>query len=78
MFKMLLTGACLAVLAGCASAPQKPLAAADTKSKTCLTSGSRIPGQCAPGQSYTSEELQQTGHVGNAAAALRQLDPIVH
>jgi hypothetical protein len=79
MFKSLLTGACvLSVLAGCASTPQKPLASADTKPKTCLPSGSRIPQACAPGQSYTGEELQQTGHVGDTAAALRQLDPIVH
>ena len=82
MFKPLLTGACLfAVLAGCASAPQKPVASADTKPKTCLASGSRIPlsrDECAAlGQSYTGEDLQQTGHVGDAAAALRQLDPVV-
>jgi hypothetical protein len=79
MFKSLLAGACLLVLmAGCASAPQKSVAAADTKSKTCIDSGSRIPHDCAPGQSYTGDDIEQTGHVGNVAAALRQLDPVVH
>jgi hypothetical protein len=79
MFKPLLTGACLlALLTGCASAPQKPVATADAGSKTCLTSASRIPHECAPGQSYTGDEIKDTGHVGNAAAALRQLDPIIH
>lgn len=80
MFKALLTGTCLlALLTGCASAPQKPVASADARPKTCLTSGSRIPNECAAtGQSYTGEDLQQTGHVGDAAAALRQLDPVVH
>jgi hypothetical protein len=83
MFKFLLTSVCLlALVAGCASAPSKPVASADTKPKTCLASGSRIPlsqNECAAtGQSYTGEELQQTGHVGDAAAALRQLDPVVH
>jgi hypothetical protein len=79
MFKSVLTGTCLlALLTGCASTPQKPVATADATPKTCLTSASRIPHECAPGQSYTGEDLQQTGHVGDAAAALRQLDPIVH
>ena len=81
MFKSLLTGACLlAVLAGCASAPQH----ADTavaKSTTCIASGSRIPlspGDCAAlGQSYSGDELRQTGQV-NPAAALRMVDPVVH
>jgi hypothetical protein len=81
MFKSLLTGACLlAMLAGCASAPQKH---ADTTaaSTTCLTSGSRIPlsaGECAAlGQSYSGDELRQTGQV-NPGAALRMVDPVVH
>ena len=81
MFKSLLTGAfLLAMLAGCASAPQKH---ADTTaaSTTCLTSGSRIPlspGECASlGQSYSGEELRQTGQV-NPGSALRMLDPAVH
>jgi hypothetical protein len=79
MFKSLLAGACLLVLmAGCASAPQKSVAAADTKSRTCLDSGSRIPRDCAPGQSYTGDDIRQTGRVGDVAAALRQLDPVVH
>ena len=78
MFKFLLTGACLlALMAGCASAPQKSVAAADTKSKTCLETGSRIPSDCSPGRSYTSDDIRQTGHVGNLGAALRELDPVV-
>ena len=81
MFKSLLTGACLlAVLAGCASPPQKH---ADTTaaSTTCLTSGSRIPlspGECASlGHSFSGDELRQTGQF-NSAAALRMVDPAVH
>ena len=82
MLKSLLAGACLAaVLAGCASTPPPPLAAADTSAKGCLTSGSRIPlgkDECASlGQSYTGDELRQTGKE-NTADALRMVDPAVH
>jgi hypothetical protein len=80
MFKSLLTGACLlAVLAGCASAPQKPADTAAART-TCLTSGSRIPlspGECASlGQSFSGDELRQTGQV-NLGSALRLVDPVV-
>jgi hypothetical protein len=80
MFKSLLTGACLlAVLAGCTSAPQKH---ADTTAATrtgCLATGSRItPGACAsPGQSYSGDELRETGQI-DLGAALRMVDPVVH
>jgi hypothetical protein len=82
MFKSLLTGACLlAVLAGCASAPQKPVTTADAKPTGCLATGSRIPpssAECAAlGQSYSGDELRQTGHY-DVGAALRMVDPIVH
>ena len=81
MFKSLLTDAFLvAVLAGCASAPQKH-AHTTAASTTCLTSGSRIPlspGECASlGQSYSGDELRQTGQV-NPGSALRMVDPVVH
>jgi hypothetical protein len=81
MFKSLLTGACLlAVLTGCASAPQKHVNTAAANA-TCLASGSRIPHspeECtALGQSYSGDELRQTGQV-NPAAALRMVDPAIH
>jgi hypothetical protein len=82
MFKTLLTGTCLlAVLAGCASAPQNRVASADSPPKGCLASGSRIPlgkDQCAAmGQSYSGDELRETGK-DNTADALRMVDPVVH
>ena len=71
ILKSLLTGACLlAVLAGCASAPQKhpDTAAART---TCLTSGSRIPLSPADrprwGNPRSGDELRQTGQVNPGA-----------
>jgi hypothetical protein len=81
MFKSLLTGACLAaMLAGCASAPQKPADKTAAASTTCLATGSRIPlspGDCAAlGQSYSGDDLRQTGQF-NPGAALRMLDPAV-
>lgn len=78
MFKSLLTGACLlAVLAGCSSAPQKHADTTAAASTGCLATGSRIPlGTCAPGQSYSGEELRQTGEI-DVAAALRLLDPTI-
>jgi hypothetical protein len=82
MSKSLLSGACLvALLAGCASAPQKPVASADVK-PNCITSASRIPrnaGDCvAPGQVYSGDDIRKTGHVGDIGAALRELDPAIH
>lgn len=81
MFKSLLTGACLlAVLAGCASAPQKHADTTAAARTTCVTSGSRIPlspGECAGlGQSFSGDELRQTGQI-NPGAALRMVDPVV-
>ena len=83
MSKSLLSGACLvALLAGCASAPQKPVASADVAKPACITSASRIPGNqgdcVAPGHVYTGDDIRKTGHVGNIAAALRELDPAIH
>ena len=82
MAKFLLTGACLlGVLAGCASAPQKHTDTTVAASTACMASASRIPrspGDCAsPGQSYSGDELRQTGQV-NPGAALRMVDPVVH
>jgi hypothetical protein len=82
MLKSLLTGACLlAALAGCASTPQKHAGTTAAASTTCLASGSRVPvgpGQCAAyGQSYSGEELRQTGHEENLARALATLDPSI-
>jgi hypothetical protein len=81
MFKSLLSGTCLlALLAGCASAPQKSASA--NVSPTCVTIASRIPrsgADCAaPGQVYSGDDIRRTGHPGDIAAALRQLDPSVH
>jgi uncharacterized protein YceK len=86
MLKMLLTFAVTCVLAsGCAStqsAPKSsPATAADTPanadcSKTMVT-GSRIPQNgCAPGQVYTQEDLQRTGHQ-DTSKALESADPAV-
>jgi hypothetical protein len=86
MLKMLLTFAVTCVLAsGCASthsAPKSsPAAAADSPAnagcnKTMIT-GSRIPQDgCAPGQVYTQEELQRTGHQ-DTSKALDSADPAV-
>jgi hypothetical protein len=84
MLKSLVTGACLlALVAGCATAPQsRTNAAANATPNTgCLTTGSRIPlgpGECAAlGQSYSGDELRQTGQV-EVGPALRMLDPAVH
>lgn len=84
MFKSLLTGACLvAVLAGCATAPQNPAAAKATNAgpdSGCVTTGSRVPldqNQCAAfGRSYSGQQLQQTGHI-DTARALQTLDPAI-
>ena len=85
MLKPLLTGACLmAVLAGCASAPQnKPSAnaAVDTGPKAgCVATGSRVPldkNECAAfGRSYSGEDLQRTGHI-DTGRALQSLDPAI-
>lgn len=86
MFKSLLTGACLlAVLAGCASTPQNPATSAKAANAGpgtgCVSTGSRVPldqNQCAAiGRSYTGEELEQTGHIGDTARALQTLDPAI-
>jgi hypothetical protein len=83
MKRSVLYGACLlALLAGCASAPQKPVTTAYAKSRTCLATGSRIPrteADCAAwGQSYTDDDIYQTGHPGELGTALRLLDPVAH
>jgi hypothetical protein len=85
MLRSLVIGACLASLAACATTPQsRTSAAANPAPNTgCLTTGSRIPlgaGECAGlGQSYSGDDLRQTGHVGDVGAALRFVDPgVVH
>ena len=82
MFKTLLTGACLmAVLAGCASAPQNRTgmtANANALPPHCLATGSRVPRDktdCAAfGRTYSGEELQRTG-MTDVGHALEMLDP---
>jgi len=83
MLRSLLPCACLlASLAACASAPHRTDTAANVpQNPACLATGSRIPrspGQCgALGQSYSEEELRQTGQT-SIAPALRMLDPAIH
>ena len=82
MLRALITGACvLATLAGCATAPAHSNSTASaTANPACLSTGSRIPqGQnsCAAfGQSYTEEQLRQTGR-WEVGPALQTLDPAV-
>jgi hypothetical protein len=85
MLKMFLTLAVTCVVAsGCAStasAPKSPTAtAADTPANAdCkyMITGSRIPQNgCAPGQTYTQEDLQRTGQQ-QTSKALDSADPTV-
>jgi hypothetical protein len=83
MLKPLLTAACLAVLAGCASTPQNQTSAstADIGPKSgCVATGSRVPrdkNECAAfGRSYSGDDLQRTGHI-DTARALQSLDPAI-
>ncbi len=72
-------GAAAIALAGCAGgAGVKPATVAQSHPLCPQETGSRIPrpqGQCmAPGNVYTSEDIDRTGAT-TAAGALRLLDP---
>jgi uncharacterized protein YceK len=90
--KVLLSGMTILALAGCAAAPQAAdhaspgqgaTAGATTASASrdagCVSSATRLPGpaNCRyPGNSYSLDDLQQTGQP-NAGPALRMLDPAI-
>ncbi|HVW68158.1 MAG TPA: hypothetical protein VHB68_04245 [Steroidobacteraceae bacterium] len=81
MLRSLVTGVCsLISVAACASTPPShPAPTANAAVPGCVSTASRLPprNSCtAPGQTYSQQELQQTGKI-NAADALRMLDPIV-
>jgi hypothetical protein len=74
------------MLAACATAPTAPTTAQNANTATasatkpgCATA-SRIPdSSCAPGSTYTQQDLQSTGVPGNNVAnSLQMLDPAVH
>jgi nitrous oxide reductase accessory protein NosL len=83
MLRSLLTcvATCL-VVAGCAGTPKPaPAIGASTTARTncvgMLTTDSRIPqSNCAPGQSYTQDDLQRTGQQ-DTSKALQSLDSTV-
>jgi hypothetical protein len=87
MLRSLLSGACLAaLLAGCSTAPatraDTKAAATATGAPTCLTeTGTRLaprPGECAGfGRSFSNEDIDRTGRVGDVGAALQMLDPSI-
>jgi hypothetical protein len=89
MLRSLLTGACLAtLLAGCTTAPatradtKEAATTAGAQRTTCLTeTGTRLglrPGECAGfGRSFSNEDIDRTGRVGDVGAALQMLDPSI-
>lgn len=85
MLKTFAIGACLALLAACASspstAPDKAQAAATKPASGCVAqTATRIPvkdDQCAGfGNTYTQQDLQNTGQM-YVGPALQMLDPSV-
>ena len=88
MLKTSLLGACLIVLAACASNPQAPR---NATAKAASSSGSPVgcvnktatrlptdPNECAGfGNSHSDDAIKSTGQV-QAQDALRMLDPSVH
>ncbi|HYM41966.1 MAG TPA: hypothetical protein VET46_04270 [Steroidobacteraceae bacterium] len=84
MLKSFAIGACLALLAGCATTPTtpaKPATAAATLPAGCVgQTASRIPvrnGECAGfGSTYTQQDIDRTGQP-TAGPALQMLDPSV-
>jgi len=85
MWKTALIGAALALsLGACVTHPaaqSAPAAASTATQKAACGAGTVSSGlidNCAsPGASYTQDQLRRTGVVGNAAQALRQLDPSI-
>ena len=82
MLRSLLTcvATCL-VMAGCASTPDTAKPATTATAKTnCVGLASSDPrvlqNNCAPGNSYTQDELQRSGHQ-DTSKALESVDPAV-
>lgn len=84
MLKSFAIGACLALLAGCATTPTtpaKPAIAAATVPAGCVgQTATRIPvknGECAGmGNTYTQTDIDRTGQI-DPGKALQMLDPSV-
>jgi hypothetical protein len=84
MFKSFAIGACLALLAGCATtprAPAKPATAAATLPAGCVgQTATRIPvksSECAGfGSTYDQQDIDRTGQT-TVGPALQMLDPSV-
>jgi hypothetical protein len=78
MWRSLMICTALAVT-GCATTPATHNATAPpSANNTCVPVGSRIPSNnnCPPGQSYTQQQIQQTGQY-DVGTALQMLDPAV-
>jgi hypothetical protein len=69
----------MVTLAGCATPPRAPDTAAAAPKPPCGTA-SRIPqSNCAPGSTYSADDIKSTGVPGNSVAnSLQMLDPAVH
>jgi hypothetical protein len=67
------------VLAACATSPSSTVTTAQGTAPLCVPTASRLPtrdGCNAPGQTYSQDQLRQTGQT-SPADALRMLDPAV-
>jgi hypothetical protein len=66
-------------IAGCATTPKAPQSASTAQKPPCGTA-SRIPqADCAPGSSYSADDIKSTGVPGNSVAnSLQMLDPAIH
>lgn len=78
MWRTMAICAALAV-GGCATAPTPQTnKAVAVLPQMCVQSGSRLnPTNCAPGSSYTKQDVDSTGQV-YTQNALKLLDPAVH
>jgi len=80
MLKSFAMGACLALLAACASTPRHETAAVKPPAGCVGQTATRIPvksGECAGfGSTYTQQDLDTTGQI-DTAKALGMLDPSV-
>jgi hypothetical protein len=77
MFRTAMIATALA-LAGCATTPKPAETAASTPKPPCATA-SRLPqANCAPGSSYSADDIKSTGVPGNSVGnALQMLDPAI-
>jgi hypothetical protein len=78
MFRTAMIVAVVAI-AGCATAPKAPDTASAAQKPPCGTA-SRIPqSNCAPGSTYSADDIKSTGVPGNNVAnSLQMLDPAIH